>query len=204
MKVNVNDDAAIETVNTTEGKTAVDGLITALNGTTALKPLAWSAALQNAGKDWIDAVVGSSTIATTVNGSTTASRAAKYGTVGTGGAAVYQSIIGQYDFNGLNAVIYLLVDDGNSKTNRPNRAAILSKDYTQAATSYAASTKLASTSIYSVNFADSKFTANSGISCSNSGTSANTGGSTTTGTKGASELLFVGATTFAALVSALF
>jgi len=115
MKVNINDDAAIETVNTTEGKTAVDGLITALNAQAtagALKPLAWSAALQNAGKDWIDAVVGSSTIATTVNGTTTASRAAKYGTIATGGAAVYQAIIGQYDFNGLNAVIYLLVDDG--------------------------------------------------------------------------------------------
>lgn len=149
-------------------------------------------------------VVGASTIATTVNGSTTASRAAKYGTVGTGGAAVYQSIIGQYDFNGLNAAIYLLVDDGNSKQNRPNKAAILSKDYTQVATNYAASTKLAATSIYSVNFADSKFTANAGVSCSNAGTTATTGGTTTPGTKGASELLFVGATTFAALVSALF
>lgn len=130
MKVNINDDPASETVNTTEGKPGVDALITSLNNQAPLKPLAWSAALQNAGKDWIDSVVGSSTIATTVNGSTTASRAAKYGTVGTGGAAVYQSIIGQYDFNGLNAVIYLLVDDGNSKQNRPNKAAILSKDYT--------------------------------------------------------------------------
>ena len=36
----------------------------------------------------------------------------------------------------------------------------MSKDYTQAATNAASSTKLTSTSIYSVNFADSKFTAN--------------------------------------------
>jgi hypothetical protein len=80
----------------------------------------------------------------------------------------------------------------------------LSKEYTQVATSYALSTKLTDTTIYSANFADAKFTAKAGVSCSNAGTSTSTGTTTTPGTKGASELLFVGATTFAALVSALF
>jgi uncharacterized protein YkwD len=112
MKVNINDEATVETVNTTEGKTAVDELLTALGKTTALKALAWSPALQNAGKDWIDAVVGESSISTNVNGTTTASRAAKYGTIATGGKDVYQAIVSQYSFNGLNAVIQLLVNDG--------------------------------------------------------------------------------------------
>jgi hypothetical protein len=82
----------------------------------------------------------------------------------------------------------------------------LSKDFTQVATNYALSTKLTDTTIYTANFADAKFTAKSGVSCSNAGTSTSTGTTTTTtpGTTGASELLFVGATTFAALVSALF
>jgi uncharacterized protein YkwD len=113
MKVNINDEATVETVNTTEGKTAVDDLITALGAiTTPLKPLAWSAALQNAGKDWIDAVVGSSSISANVNGTTTASRAAKYGNLAAGGKDVYQAIVSQYSFNGVNAVIQLLVNDG--------------------------------------------------------------------------------------------
>jgi len=80
----------------------------------------------------------------------------------------------------------------------------LSKDFTQVATNYALSTKLTDTTIYTANFADAKFTAKSGVSCSNAGTSTSTGTTTTPGTTGASELLFVGATTFAALVSALF
>jgi uncharacterized protein YkwD len=112
MKVNINDEATLETVNTTEGKTAVDDLITVLGSTAVLKPLAWSAALQNAGKDWIDAVVGSSSISANVNGTTTASRAAKYGNLAAGGKDVYQAIVSQYNFNGVNAVIQLLVNDG--------------------------------------------------------------------------------------------
>ena len=80
----------------------------------------------------------------------------------------------------------------------------MSKDFTQVATNYALSTKLTDTTIYTANFADAKFTAKSGVSCSNAGTSTSTGTTTTPGTTGASELLFVGATTFAALVSALF
>lgn len=98
----------------------------------------------------------------------------------------------------------MLVDDGNLSVARPNRAAILSTDYTQAATNVAASTALTSTTIYSINFADSKYTANSGINCYNSGTTAVTGGTPVVGVKGASQLLFVGATTFAAIISALF
>jgi hypothetical protein len=63
---------------------------------------------------------------------------------------------------------------------------------------------LADTSIYTANFADGNYKAKSGVSCVNAGTSTSTG-STTPGTPtGASELLFVSATTFAALVSALF
>jgi hypothetical protein len=45
MKVNINDEATLETINTTEGKTAVDELITALSTIAVLKPLAWSPAL---------------------------------------------------------------------------------------------------------------------------------------------------------------
>jgi len=112
MKVNINDEATLETVNTSEGKAAVDDLMTTLSATSVLKPLAWSPALQNAGKDWIDAVVASTTISTSVNGSTIATRAAKYGTLATGGKDVYQAIVSQYHFNGVNAVIQLLVDDG--------------------------------------------------------------------------------------------
>jgi len=79
----------------------------------------------------------------------------------------------------------------------------LSPDFTQVATNYALSTALTDTTIYTANFADAKFTNKSGVSCENAGTSTSTG-NTTPGAKGASELLFVGATTFAALVSALF
>ena len=56
-----------------------------------------------------------------VGGSTTASRASKYGTVAAGGVDVSQSIITQYDFDGLNAAIYWVVDDGRSAQNYPNR-----------------------------------------------------------------------------------
>lgn len=116
MKVNINDEATVESISTTEGKTAVDELITELNtlsaSATPLKALAWSAALQNAGKDWIDAVLNEDAPTATINGSTTASRAAKYGDITTGGKDVYQAIVAKFNFNALNAVIYLLVDDG--------------------------------------------------------------------------------------------
>jgi hypothetical protein len=39
-------------------------------------------------------------------------RAAKYGDITAGGKDVYQAIVVQYEFNALNAVIYLLVNDG--------------------------------------------------------------------------------------------
>jgi hypothetical protein len=45
MKVNINDEATVESISTTEGKTAVDELITALGSQDALKALAWSPAL---------------------------------------------------------------------------------------------------------------------------------------------------------------
>jgi hypothetical protein len=112
MKVNINDEATVESISTTEGKTAVDELITALGSQAALKALAWSPALQNAGKDWIDAVLNEDAPTATINGSTTASRAAKYGDIATGGKDVYQAIVAKFNFNALNAVIYLLVDDG--------------------------------------------------------------------------------------------
>lgn len=114
MKVNINDEATVESISTVEGKTAVDELITELTtlSTTPLKALAWSAALQNAGKDWIDAVLNEDAPSATINGSTTASRAAKYGDITTGGKDVYQAIVAKFNFNALNAVIYLLVDDG--------------------------------------------------------------------------------------------
>jgi len=49
MKININDEATLETVNTVEGKTAVDELLSTLEATKTLKPFTWSAALQAAG-----------------------------------------------------------------------------------------------------------------------------------------------------------
>lgn len=174
MKININDEATLETVNTVEGKTAVDELLSTLEATKTLKPFTWSAALQAAGQDWVSAVVASTSISASVNGSNTATRAAKYGDLAAGGKDVYQAILSEYNFNGLNAVIQLLVDDGRKAQNRPNRAAILSEDFTQIAANYALSTALTDTTIYTANFADAKFTNKSGISCSNFGTSTTT------------------------------
>jgi hypothetical protein len=121
MSVVINGTTQKSTISTTEGKTAVDSLWTKLTAATALNQLAFSSALGYASSDWITLVTPTSTtVATTVNGSTTAARAAKYGTIASGGAAVYQAFVNMQYMTGLNAVIYLLVDDGNSSTNRPN------------------------------------------------------------------------------------
>lgn len=133
MSVNVNGVTGTETVNTVEGKPAVDALITTLTSTTVKTPYGFSAPLYYASKDWMDLTVGQSAPSLVVAGGTTATRAARYGEIALGGSAVYQSMIGQYDFNGLNAVIYLLVDDGNGTSGRPNQAALLSSTYTQMA-----------------------------------------------------------------------
>jgi len=204
MTVDINDVAGTETVATTEGKTRLDALIVALKAQAALKPLAWSAGLQYASKDWIDLVVGASDISLTAGSGTTKTRSDKYGTVATGGKDVYQVMTNKYDFNALNAVIYLLVSDGKKSSSYPDNAAILSKDYTQMATAYALSTKLASTTIYTANFADAKYTHKAGVACTTAATSTTTT-TTTVGTPtGASDLLLVSASTFAVLVSALF
>lgn len=55
MNVNVNETPATETVNTSEGKTAVDDLIAALGTAKARNPLAFSAALLYASTDWLTA-----------------------------------------------------------------------------------------------------------------------------------------------------
>ena len=56
MTVNINETPASETVNTSEGKTAVDTLINTLNTTAkARTPLAFSAALLYASTDWLTA-----------------------------------------------------------------------------------------------------------------------------------------------------
>jgi hypothetical protein len=70
-------------VNTSDGKPGVDGAISELtnlyNTNTVLRPFAWSAPLQMAGQDWIDLIKTQSSVVTSVNGHTTASRADKYG-----------------------------------------------------------------------------------------------------------------------------
>lgn len=56
MSVNINESPATESVNTSEGKTAVDTLINTLNTTAkARTPLAFSAALLYASTDWLTA-----------------------------------------------------------------------------------------------------------------------------------------------------
>jgi hypothetical protein len=70
----------------------------------------------------------------------------------------------QYEFNGLNAVIYLLVDDGKKAQNYPNRNAIMSANYVQVGVSYATSKK-DGTTFYTANFADAKYYAYEAITC---------------------------------------
>lgn len=71
MTVNVNETPAQETVNTTEGKTAVDSLITTLNSAKARNPLAFSPALLYASNDWLTLSKNEATVSLAVGGTTT-------------------------------------------------------------------------------------------------------------------------------------
>lgn len=73
--------------------------------------------------------------------------------------------IDKNDFDGLNAVIYLLVDDGNKNTKRPNQTAILSADYTQIGVATGKSTVNTNVALYTANLADAKYTIKSNYSC---------------------------------------
>lgn len=111
--------------------------------------------------------------------------------------------IDKNDFDGLNAAIYLLVDDGNKATNRPNQAAILSADYTQIGVATDKSTKNTNVALYTANLADAKFTIKSNYSCTSQGVVLATTTVTTPGKPAGAEMLFAGLTTVAALVAAL-
>jgi len=103
-------DGLTETYPMTEGKSAVDAAITAINGKTAQSAFAFNAGLYYSAKDFTDLVAATSgSISLSTSGTTTTSRAQKYGTVPT--APTQSLVTGNY--NGVNAVVYLLVDDGN-------------------------------------------------------------------------------------------
>lgn len=124
MKI-TNSDGKEIIVYTLDGKPAVESAISALEtlykNKRSLKPLAWSAALQLAGDDWLTQVYDKNKVTIDVDGSTTETRANKFGAVQSGGVDVQQLIIKQYSFDGLNAAIFWVVDDGKSAQNYPNR-----------------------------------------------------------------------------------
>lgn len=129
-------DGLNESYQMTEGKSAVDAAITAVNGKTAQAPFAFNAGLFYSAKDFTDLVASTSgAISPSVSGTTTTSRAQKYGTVPT---VPTQSIV-TGNYNGVNAVVYLLVDDGNNGA-RLNQDAIFDSTNTMLGVSWTANT----------------------------------------------------------------
>jgi hypothetical protein len=104
---------------------------------------------------------------------------------------------------GLNAAIFLLVDDGNKSTSRPNQANMLSSTFTQMGVGYL---KKASQTIYTVNYADARYVPKASVSCVATSTTllSQSTNSVTAAPAGAHDLLTLGATTLVAVIAAFF
>lgn len=190
-------DGVNETYTMSEGKAAVDSAITTINSKSAQSPFAFNAGLYYSAKDWTDLVAGQSTsLSLATSGTTTNTRADKYGTVTT---TLTQSFVaGNWD--AVNAVVYLLVDDGNAGA-RLNQEAIFDATNTMIGVSHVSSTTY--TDIYTVVYSGD-YATDANVSCTSTGVTLAAGTLLQQGTEAAYAGLFVGTATIAAMMAALF